>query len=91
MVALGNEGRGTRCWAEGYDGREGFACFGHQPLLSAPRFHPHAVALDGGCVFGGALLAAVWGEPIPGVPEADGPVVLRQPARRAWASLREEA
>jgi diadenosine tetraphosphatase ApaH/serine/threonine PP2A family protein phosphatase len=85
MVALGQEGPDTRCWAEGYDGREGYACFGHQPLLDAPRFYPHAIALDGGCVFGGALLPAVWGDG--GTRE---PLILRQPARQAWAALREE-
>jgi diadenosine tetraphosphatase ApaH/serine/threonine PP2A family protein phosphatase len=86
MVGLGHEGPDTRCWAEGYDGGEGFACFGHQPLLDAPRWYPHAVALDGACAFGGALLAAVWGEPGTG-----RPVILRQPALQAYAELRGEA
>ncbi len=83
MVGLGQEGPETSCWAERYDGREGFACFGHQALLDAPRWYPHAVALDGGCVFGGALIAAIWTEPGP-----SRPVIVRQPARASHADLR---
>jgi hypothetical protein len=60
MVNLGDEGENTIFWADWYDGREGYAFYGHQPLKSGlPVLHPHAMGLDTGAVFGGRLTAAV--------------------------------
>lgn len=61
MVSLGGESEGTHFWAAVYDGREGFACFGHAAGMGTPRLYPFAVCLDTGCVFGGTLTAAVFG------------------------------
>ncbi|MCA8924417.1 MAG: metallophosphoesterase [Planctomycetes bacterium] len=48
-------------WTDRYDGREGFAFFGHDPQLepAEPLVTPHALGLDTGCCFGGRLTAAV--------------------------------
>lgn len=48
-------------WADRYDGREGFAFYGHDPQLDppTPRTSEHALGLDTGCCFGGRLTAAV--------------------------------
>lgn len=45
-------------WANSYDGRFGFAYFGHQ-VFDAPKHFNHAIGLDTGAVFGGSLSAAV--------------------------------
>jgi hypothetical protein len=59
MVTLGDEGEHTVNWADVYDGREGFAFYGHAPQRSgSPVLHPHAMGLDTGAVFGGR-----WGDP----------------------------
>lgn len=83
FVGLHEETADARHWADLYDGREGYACFGHEPFLDAPRWSEHAVGIDGGCVFGGELLAAVW---------ADGstvrPTILRQRALQQYAVRR---
>jgi len=65
MVSLGDEGEDTINWADWYDGREGFAFYGHAPQKSGnPVLHSHALGLDTGAVFGGRLTAAVveWNE-----------------------------
>lgn len=60
MVSLGDEGESTRNWADWYDGREGFAFYGHAPQRNGkPVLHSHAMGLDTGAVFGGRLTAAV--------------------------------
>lgn len=60
MVSLGDEGESTVNWADVYDGREGFAFYGHAPQQSGrPVLHSHAMGLDTGAVFGGRLTAAV--------------------------------
>ena len=60
MVSLGDEGENTRNWAEVYDGREGFAFYGHAPQRNGlPLAHEHAMGLDTGAVFGGKLTAYV--------------------------------
>lgn len=47
-------------WANRYDGAHGFAFFGHQPWgTGKPEPFQHATGLDGGCVHGGWLFAAV--------------------------------
>ncbi len=86
MVSLGQETAETPYWAEVYDGCEGFACFGHEIFMDdAPRRFPHALGLDGGCVFGGELLAAVW----EGDVEPDRPRIVRQAALDVYAELRD--
>ncbi len=58
MVALGSEKPEDTYWADIYDGRYGFAIFGHQPFDQAtPRRYPHAVGIDQGCIYGGWLMA----------------------------------
>jgi diadenosine tetraphosphatase ApaH/serine/threonine PP2A family protein phosphatase len=61
VVALGDEGVGTRHWSEAYDGWAGFCFFGHDPQLrpATPLRGPHSIGLDTGCCFGGRLTAAV--------------------------------
>ena len=60
MVSLGNEGTDTQPWGDWYDGREGFAFYGHAPQRNGrPVLHPHAMGLDTGAVFGARLTAAV--------------------------------
>lgn len=60
MVQLGDEGESTEHWANWWDGREGFAIFGHDPQRNGRALlHLHALALDTGAVFGGRLTAAV--------------------------------
>jgi len=74
MVALGEETPSTVHWTARYDGREGFCFFGHDPQLepSVPLRATHAMGLDTGCCFGGALTAAVLRE---GVPARDAEIV----------------
>jgi hypothetical protein len=60
MVSLGDEGESTQDWAEWYDGREGFAFYGHAPQRDGqPLANEHALGLDTGAVFGGKLTAWV--------------------------------
>jgi len=60
MVSLGDEGVNTQPWHEWYDGREGFAFYGHAPQKNGePLVSAHAMGLDTGAVFGGKLTAAV--------------------------------
>ena len=48
-------------WSDVYDGREGFALYGHDPQINPPeaRLSKHALGLDTGCVFGGRLTALI--------------------------------
>jgi hypothetical protein len=63
MVTMGDEGDDTLNWANWYDGREGFAFYGHAPQKSGnPVLHNYALGLDTGAVFGGRLTAAVLSE-----------------------------
>jgi hypothetical protein len=61
MVTAGEESPNTEHWSTRYDGREGYCFFGHDPQLypAKPLRTPHAMGLDTGCCFGGALTAAV--------------------------------
>jgi len=60
MVSLGDEGVDTMPWQDWYDGREGFAFYGHAPQKSGqPLLSAHAMGLDTGAVFGEKLTAAV--------------------------------
>jgi hypothetical protein len=74
FVGLGQETPDCRHWSADYDGREGFCFFGHDPQLAppAPLRAPHALGLDTGCCFGGALTAAVL---TPGTPAAHAEIV----------------
>ena len=63
MVSLGDEGSNTQPWQDWYDGREGFAFYGHAPQKSGlPLLSAHAMGLDTGAVFGAKLSAAVLRE-----------------------------
>lgn len=54
------EEKGRTYWAERYDGRFGFAWFGHHPHYLKDRVeYPHAHAMDRGCVFDGSLQAVI--------------------------------
>jgi hypothetical protein len=60
MVSLGDEGGDTQPWGDWYDGREGFAFYGHAPQKEGRVVvHNYAMGLDTGAVFGGKLTAAV--------------------------------
>ncbi len=82
-----NSPAGVTWWAEAYDGREGFAVYGHNPFPE-PRRDAHALGIDTGCVFGGKLTAAVFppaadpGEWDPGRVE-----LVSIPARQKYADL----
>lgn len=43
-------------WSEVYDGKEGFVIFGHHPFEKV-KIEKHAIGIDTGCVYGGALTA----------------------------------
>lgn len=49
---------GDVLWAEKWKG-DRFVVYGHTPVRE-PKFDAHALGLDTGCVYGGALTAAVW-------------------------------
>ncbi len=46
-------------WSEVYDGHEGFIVFGHHPFPQ-PKVDQYALGIDTGCVYGGALTAAIF-------------------------------
>ncbi|OQX74930.1 MAG: hypothetical protein B6D59_00620 [Campylobacteraceae bacterium 4484_4] len=46
-------------WSDIYDGHEGFVVFGHHPF-EQPKISPHAIGIDTGCVYGGALTAIIF-------------------------------
>jgi len=58
MVSLGAEDleQGDKWWADLYDGRFGTAIYGHQPYEEVV-YHPHAIGIDTGCVYGNKLTA----------------------------------
>lgn len=58
MVALGHETEDDDYWAHTYDGRFGFAIFGHQPF-ETPYWFENALGIDTGCVHGNKLSAAI--------------------------------
>ncbi len=60
MLPLNEETNETPHWGELYDGREGFAFYGHQPYHDGqPKVWKHAVGIDTACVSGMFLTAAV--------------------------------
>lgn len=59
FVTLGEEREGDLFWADLYDGRFGHCFFGHQTFKDAPRAFAYATGMDGGCVHGNSLNAAV--------------------------------
>jgi len=60
MVPLGCETPEDTWWAAKYDGRFGYAVYGHQHTLAAePVEYPHALGIDLGCVYGGYLCAVI--------------------------------
>lgn len=58
FVQLSEQKPEHKRWAEVYDGREGFAFYGHEPFDEVVEDR-HAMGLDTSCVFGGKLTAAV--------------------------------
>lgn len=61
QVSLGEETDQDVFWTDRYDGREGYAFYGHQPYYNPPlpRISEHACGIDTACVFGGRLTAAI--------------------------------
>jgi len=61
MVSLLQTKATDQRWAELYDGREGFAFYGHDAVINPakPVLDKHAMNLDTGCCYGGRLSAAV--------------------------------
>lgn len=58
-----DEEKGKVYWAERYDGRFGFAYFGHHPHFQDDKvIYPHAKPLDSGAVYGGHLTAVILDE-----------------------------
>ena len=62
MIKLGDEKRHHNFWADRYDGRFGTVLFGHEPFWdpAVPKQFKHAIGMDTGCCYGGALTAAVY-------------------------------
>jgi serine/threonine protein phosphatase 1 len=58
MIPLGEESleKGDKWWADLYDGRFGTIIYGHQPHDDI-HYHPHAIGIDTGCVYGNKLTA----------------------------------
>ncbi len=57
-IPLGKQSPEDAFWADIYPGNFGTVFFGHQTFFNDPVRFPHAIALDQGCAFGGALTAA---------------------------------
>ena len=77
-IPLGRQSAHDAYWADLYPGSYGTAFFGHQPFFEGPIRFPHAIALDSGCPFGGALTAARL--------DAQGRIsFVSIPARRAYS------
>lgn len=87
MVALGDERAGSVHWTARYDGCEGYCFFGHDPQLdpATPLVAEHAMRLDTGACFGGALTAAIVE---PGSHPRDAKIVRVQGSR--YAEPREQ-
>jgi hypothetical protein len=67
MISLYQATAADRRWAELYDGREGFAFYGHYAVIDPPEplVDEHAMNLDTGCCFGGRLTAVILSESMP--------------------------
>jgi hypothetical protein len=64
-------------WGDSYDGRMGFAVYGHQ-VFQEVKMHKLALGIDTGCCFGGKLTAARF-------IEGDyNPIITQIPARKAY-------
>lgn len=85
FVEFGKEKPEDPHWSQVYDGREGFAFFGHDPLPGKVRREKNACGLDTGCVFGGTLTAAVVNCSVL------TPIFVSEPAHEKYAKLRGEA
>ena len=57
-VAKGDESAGAILWSEVWDG-DRTVLYGHTPV-DEPRVDKRAIGLDTGCVYGGALTAAIY-------------------------------
>lgn len=59
MISLGDESEDDPFWTSLYDGRFGYAVYGHQPYTKEikPVMTEHTAGIDLGCVFGGHLCA----------------------------------
>jgi hypothetical protein len=87
MVALGDEGEDTQPWQDWYDGREGFAFYGHAPQKGGEVARSkYAIGVDTGAVFGANLTAAIIR---PGMPFYD-PGIMSVPAARAYCDWLED-
>ena len=61
FVSLGSENETTPFWADAYDGSYGMVVFGHTSFIqNSPRYFPHAIGIDTGCVYGGYLTALIF-------------------------------
>jgi len=83
MISLYQATAADQRWAELYDGREGFAFYGHDAVIDPPRpvLDEHAMNLDTGCCFGGRLSAAV----LEAGADAYDAAIVSVPARKAYA------
>lgn len=59
FLKLGDQGESDPFWAEIYDGRFGFAVFGHEPFMTGPRPFPNAMGIDTDAVHGNNLTALI--------------------------------
>lgn len=64
-------------WADRYDGRLGFAVYGHQ-VYTEVKTHEYAMGIDTGCCFGGKLTAARFLE------GQTKPILTQIPARKNY-------
>jgi hypothetical protein len=84
QVTLGDEKPGDVPWADVYDGREGFAFYGHEPREEV-KVSNNAMGLDTGAVLGGKLTAAILE---PGIPCRSARIVQVQ--SKKYCEKREE-
>jgi len=79
MIPLGDQSRTDSYWAAEYDGRFGYAVFGHhaQPLQDEPVIFPNGVSIDLGCVYGGRLAALA-------IPDSGSPKTYTVKARKKY-------
>lgn len=80
IIQPGAESKKDKFWAHYYKGEFGHIFYGHQPYYGKWKEWDFATGIDGGCVYGGSLIAAI-------VDEDRGPLVRFEKidAKKAYA------